>query len=428
MHEYTHNAETLSNGLRLLWLELPHVHGTCLGAFVRTGPAYEAARNNGVSHLLEHLHLSVTRRYPSRSGLRRAIDELHGAVHAETHPAMIAFRFDLSPDHLVHGADLLAEVLESRRFPDDIIDSEKRLVVNELSAARNRYDPSYYGVLFGDHPLALPPAGTPRSVSRLTSDDIAAFDEMSFAPDRIVVAIAGRIPGAGLDAVRSSLAALEAAGEARLSEPTSPQLRLPLIHRKHARYRLRRVFLGFVVTESLPAGDRTALNLLVSGLQGPGSPPSEKLRYVTGSTYEHHFRYDNLAGTRVFSLYGATQRGDRDAFIRQGLREFANIRSGKVSAEWFTNMKQRWRHWVEQAFDSPWHVAYRLGREEAAVSPGAPITIAEELELISGLSVDDAAETTRRLFTRDNLFLFFDSRRTPLFQTRRVRRLVEECF
>jgi predicted Zn-dependent peptidase len=428
MQEYTHKVETLGNGLRLLWLELPHVHGTCLGAFVRTGPAYESAGNNGVSHLLEHLHLSVTRRHPTRSGMRHALDELHGTVHAETHPTMIAFRFALPPDHLVQGANLIAEVLETRRFPDDIIDSEKRLVINEVSAARDRYDLSYYRELFGDHALARPRAGTPRSVSRLTSDDIAAFDEMSFAPDRIVVAMAGRIPGTGLNAVRSSLAALQAVGEARLSEPTPPQPRLPLIHQKRARHRLRRVFLGFVVTEALPAGDRTALNLLVSGLQGPGSPPSEKLRYVTGSTYEHHFSYSNLAGTRIFSLYGVTDKGDRDAFIRQGLQEFANIRSGNVSAAWFTNMKQRWRHWVEQAFDSPWHVAYRLGREEAAVSPAAPITIAEELQLIGGLSVDDAAETTRRLFTRDNLFLFFDSPRTRLLETRRVKRLVEECF
>ena len=45
----------INNGLTVATREMPHMESVSFGIWIRTGVRYENTKNNGVSHLLEHL-------------------------------------------------------------------------------------------------------------------------------------------------------------------------------------------------------------------------------------------------------------------------------------------------------------------------------------------------------------------------------------
>ena len=49
------NDNTLDNGLQV-WSYPLETHSIALDLWVRAGSAYESSKQNGITHLLEHLH------------------------------------------------------------------------------------------------------------------------------------------------------------------------------------------------------------------------------------------------------------------------------------------------------------------------------------------------------------------------------------
>src|SRR5262245_26300104 len=74
----------LSNGLRLLTIQTPHLHTASVCLYVRAGSRYETPATNGLSHFLEHMLFRGSGRYPSSFALNLAIEELGGTLYAET--------------------------------------------------------------------------------------------------------------------------------------------------------------------------------------------------------------------------------------------------------------------------------------------------------------------------------------------------------
>ena len=53
---------TLRNGIRVVTHHMPHVETVSLGVYVAAGARHEAASENGISHLLEHMAFKGTKR------------------------------------------------------------------------------------------------------------------------------------------------------------------------------------------------------------------------------------------------------------------------------------------------------------------------------------------------------------------------------
>ncbi len=425
--DYTHQKETLPNGLRLLWLDLPHVHGACLTAFVPGGITYETATNNGVSHLLEHLHLSVTRRHPSRLDLLRAIDALAGYVNAKTDDDAISTSFDVAPDAVAAAAELLADILEVRPYPIEIIESERHLVLNELAGRRAGFRNWMRRALFRDHPSALPPLGTRRSLKRLKIGDLEAFDRASFAPESVVVVAVGPGIEAHLGSVRAVLGALPTGeAEPHAAVPT-PKFRLPQFHRSKSRRGQRTVAIGFAVSGKLPRRHRLALGLLQMGMRAVSSPLFEQVRYGSGSTYHFGVHTDLLQDASVFYVTGYTNPADRDRFVCCVTDEMARMRSGDSIPEWLETVRAQYRYFVERALDSPTSIASRIGREEVLAGEHPALSITEELSALNELTAEELTQIANDLFRRENMFVVYDGLNRP-FDERRLRRLVESRF
>src|SRR5512133_3228410 len=82
MPEYYRDC--FDNGLRLMTVEMPHLHSAEMLCYVGVGSRHEEETDAGISHFLEHMLFRGTSDYPDSLSLEQAFEALGGMVNAST--------------------------------------------------------------------------------------------------------------------------------------------------------------------------------------------------------------------------------------------------------------------------------------------------------------------------------------------------------
>jgi len=127
--------------------------------------------------------------------------------------------------------ETLSKVLAEPRFAGPDLE---RLRQNTLTGLRQEeQDPgtvaqkALYREIYGDHPYAGAPNGTPEGVSALTQEDLTAFHRQYYVARNAVVALVGAITRAQAEAIAERVTAGLAAGEPAPPPPEVPDLTGP---------------------------------------------------------------------------------------------------------------------------------------------------------------------------------------------------------
>ncbi|MBI3521776.1 MAG: insulinase family protein [Chloroflexi bacterium] len=199
---------TLSNGLRVLVSEMPETRSVSLALYVGVGSRAETKLNAGTSHFLEHMVFKGTAKRPSAPEISQAVESLGGVVNASTDKEVTVFWSRVPARHYLVALDVIADMIRAPMLREIDVSSEKRVVVEEIRMYRDQPQDRVHTLidelLYPDHPLGWEVAGREKVVSELTAEGLRGFMERGYAPDRIVVALAGK-----LDA-KEAIAAVEA--------------------------------------------------------------------------------------------------------------------------------------------------------------------------------------------------------------------------
>lgn len=187
--------ETLPNGLRVIVLELPHLHSVSHALMVRTGPRYETESTNGISHLVEHLVFRGTDDHPDSYVLNIAVEALGGEINGLTQRDATTIHMIVPPRSALPGLELLGEIctrplLRGIEIERDVVLEE---ILDTLDASGSELDSDVLSrrLLWAGHPMSMPIAGTPASVERLSEVGCRAHFRNTFVAQNGVLCIAG---------------------------------------------------------------------------------------------------------------------------------------------------------------------------------------------------------------------------------------------
>src|SRR5438876_90789 len=187
----------LDNGLRVVTVELPHLHTGMIAAYVRAGSRHEDAQRNGVSHFLEHLFFRGSEGYPEGRQMNALVEDCGGALNGVTtrdhgyyfspvHPKKIDVPFavlgDMLSRPLFKEIELEREVI-LEEILDEVDEKGRDIDVDNLSKR----------ALFGAHPLAMKIAGSSETVSSLREEDLRAHHARAYGARNLVVCCAGAV-------------------------------------------------------------------------------------------------------------------------------------------------------------------------------------------------------------------------------------------
>ena len=122
---------TLHNGLRIVTSNRPHSESVTLGIWVNTGAAYEREDINGISHFLEHMVFKGTEKRSSLQ-ISEEFEDVGGQSNAYTSREFTAFYAKMLKQDTELAIDILADIVLNSNFPQEELEKEREVVVQEI--------------------------------------------------------------------------------------------------------------------------------------------------------------------------------------------------------------------------------------------------------------------------------------------------------
>ena len=278
----------LKNGLRVIYYQLPHTHSISVSLNIKAGSMYEKAEENGITHLLEHIHF--------RQLGKRKQDELYYSMEcmgttlmASTYRDLLQFYFKIRPDYLFGGISILSDILKPTFWTEDLLKQEKQVVINQLLEGQYYYSAEQYAreIVWKECGLSQPIIGTVETIEKIQLPDLFAFKNKILTADNICLIITGSVTKQQIEEINSLFSSIELPdfADQQFSLPTIQFSREPDVKLVELSWEYLDVMLSFdvnldVVTEE----ELSFLNLIIG--DGDGSVLSRTIREKQGYTAE----------------------------------------------------------------------------------------------------------------------------------------------
>jgi zinc protease len=325
-----HRTE-LANGLVLLVQPDDAAPVVSVQVWVKTGSQHEGALlGAGLSHYLEHLLFKGTEKRAGRE-ISATVQAHGGQINAYTTYDRTVYHIDLPAPHLEVAVDLLADMVLRSTLPADEVTRERDVILREIDMGDDDHDRRHWDALartvFKTHPLREPVIGHRDVFSAVTRDELLAYYRERYAPNNLVVVIAGDITA------QSARAAVEkhfgSAPRRRLApvyQPAEvPQL-APRVFRETAEVELTRGAIAWP-SVSLTHSDAPLLDLLAVVLgYGDSSPLWQQLREkkrLVHSIDAHHWSPGEAGLFAIFFNCDPEKRDAAEFAIRRELARLA---------------------------------------------------------------------------------------------------------
>lgn len=319
-HDPAATVTTLANGVRVVVFALPWLDSASISVFVRTGSQHERPRENGISHVVEHMAFKGT---ATRDCQRINLDaeRLGADLNAHTDKDHTAFHLHGLAQHAARFIEMLGDIVRHGSFPADELERERQVILHELTEDEDDPVSTAYKLFdrasFGQHAAAQPVIGTRANIARFTREDLLAYVQRQYSGENLVLGVAGRVdPEAMLRAAEAAFGDMPR-GQPHVVDP--PVYLGGVKQRRHAGSSQSHVVLGFALP-SLRADDLGGPLAAVVFGEGMSSPLLDEVRERRGLAYHAACSADLLDSCGQFVVEASTAPGQLDELLAEVAR------------------------------------------------------------------------------------------------------------
>ncbi|MFH1552119.1 MAG: pitrilysin family protein [Candidatus Omnitrophota bacterium] len=187
----------LDNGATIVSTHIPESSLVSVQIRVLAGLSSEGEyAGTGISHLLEHLLFMGTGDKTSED-VRSQIKAMGGVTNGAAGMDATEFYIVVPNEKFEEALDLLAEVVMNPVFTDEELQTERDVILKEIKLHED--DPIsrrmrlLFSQAYGEHVYKYPIIGYEETFKELTREDVLRYHAAAYAPNRMVVGIAGGV-------------------------------------------------------------------------------------------------------------------------------------------------------------------------------------------------------------------------------------------
>ncbi len=359
------SLNSLQNGLRVVSINMPHLHSAELALYIKVGGRNDPADKGGLAHFLEHMLFRGTADYPTSTDIENAFETIGGSVNASTDEECTCFFSRIHPDHLKKAVEILASMILRPLLTD--IEIEKKIIAEEalddLSEKGEEINPHNLAsrLLWPDHQLGQPTIGTLESIASFTTDDLKQHLATYFLPQNAVLVAAGNFKQELLYEAASACFASWSGGTLPIVPPpveeqTSPQS--TFVSDSDSQAHLQISF------RSVARNDERimALRLLRRVLCGSGSARLHlTLRERLGIVYSVDANIAAYEETGYFSIELSTAPENLRTAVAEVFKELHNLARAEIPLDEFVRIRRSYFYELEYSRDSCFEMQVRYG-------------------------------------------------------------------
>jgi predicted Zn-dependent peptidase len=395
----------LDNGIRCLAEAVPDLESAAIGIWIQTGSRDEQVAECGLSHFIEHLLFKGTERR-SAFDISREIESVGGAINAFTGKEYTCFHAKVLKRDFALAIDILADMIAHSVFDPQEIERERMVVVQEIKMVEDTPD-DYIHDLFhrsfwGNHPLGCPITGIKERVLAFRREDIIAFLQRQYTPERLIVAAAGGVDHQQLaDMVHERLGSLKPAPlPVQRTGANGGRTRMQITHRDLEQVHFCLGTGGIPHNHRLRYAGHT-LNTLLGG--NMSSRLFQEVREKRGLTYSIYSFLNTYSDTGLFGVYAGTTKAEIEEVISLILQELQAIKAGRIRTDDLAAAKEYLRGGTILSLEGSEGRMSRLARDEICF--GRPIPLEEVLGELDGISESAICEVAQEMLSSHPLCL-----------------------
>jgi zinc protease len=187
----------LDNGLTVLISEMPASSTVSVFGLVKTGSATEGKyTGTGISHFLEHMLFKGTDKR-GVGAISKEVQALGGTINASTSFDYTIYTLTVPQTAFDQGLDIISDMLMHSKFDEVELNREREVVYGEMQLYWD--NPSRYlsqlvfDTVYKQHPYGIPVIGYEELLRSLKRDDFVDYYQTHYAPNNIVISIAGNV-------------------------------------------------------------------------------------------------------------------------------------------------------------------------------------------------------------------------------------------
>ncbi|QXE90491.1 insulinase family protein [Geomonas subterranea] len=396
--------KVLPNGLRLVSVEMPHLHSAEIAIYIKAGGRNDTPGKAGISHFLEHMLFRGSSEFASNLELEIAFEAIGGSVNAATDEETTCYFSRVHPEQIAEGVRLfssmlLTPTLEGLEIEKRIITEEALEDINERGEETNTSN-LCSRLLWPDHPLGTPTIGFLESIKGITEEDLRRYLADHYVPGNALVVAAGRHDPAQFFEACERYFAGWSGGAAIPPVPANQVQQEPcslFVKDSDSQVNLQIAFRGFARQDKRLMG----LRLIRRILSGGGSSRLHlSLREKLGIVYSVDASLSAYEETGAFAIELATAPENLVLAVSEVLREVKSLAFEEVGEAELARVKEGYFYDLEYSADSTYEMQVRYGWGELM---SLIRSIDEDRAEAAAVGAEELKHTAHALFAPKNL-------------------------
>lgn len=191
-----HHLHELSNGIRLVYRQVPTTKIVHCGFVLDIGSRDEGEDQQGMAHFWEHMAFKGTKKRKAYHILN-GLEGVGGELNAYTTKEKICFYASVLDRYFDKAVELLTDITFNSTFPPKQIEKERTVILEEMAMYQDAPDEAlqddFDDLVFNGHQLGRNILGDQASVKRFDQKDFEKFVAQNLHTDRLVFSCVGNL-------------------------------------------------------------------------------------------------------------------------------------------------------------------------------------------------------------------------------------------
>ena len=316
----------LSNGLTFISYPIQHAKSVEMGLYIKAGSRYETKSNNGITHLLEHIHFRQLGDM-SQEVIYQEAECMGSSLRGTTYKEMMNFHMKVRPKYLEKSLLFFEKILTTFNWTDEQLESEKRIVSNEIYEKEDEQELQLISdeTIWQGHSLSQPILGDEQTIKRISLEELVNYKKEIFCKGNMVFVITGAIEDNNIKSITKQFERIPIADNKttfidKSVVETQFQRTPNIVMKKYSSWSLLDVQLSFDVNLKLvKENELLFLNSIIGG--GDGSRLQKEIREKMGLVYEIHSYVETYNDAAVLSIFFSIEKKN----LQLGLKKIMDI-------------------------------------------------------------------------------------------------------
>ncbi|MBI2482316.1 MAG: insulinase family protein [Candidatus Vogelbacteria bacterium] len=193
----TPQIKLTKNGSRIVIQNIPDSKILNVNVFIKSGWRHEKEEEKEYTHLLEHLLMAGSKKYPQEKDMADVLESIGGKFNAQTSMEYLTLNGETLIENWERLLDLLFDKILNPNITQEAINKEQRVLEAEYNSQINNHikwlERNLIQQIFSNSALITPPYPNPYPLKEIEIDQIKLFYNQVVRPELITVICVGNI-------------------------------------------------------------------------------------------------------------------------------------------------------------------------------------------------------------------------------------------